>query len=77
MNPAWQQRQLREFCKSKSIIVTAFSPLGAAGSSWGTNQVMNNEALKQIADAHGKTVAQVALHSFYQYVCVFVLQIEQ
>ncbi|XP_006451705.2 non-functional NADPH-dependent codeinone reductase 2 [Citrus clementina] len=61
MNPAWQQRQLREFCKSKSIIVTAFSPLGAAGSSWGTNQVMNNEALKQIADAHGKTVAQVCL----------------
>ncbi|KDO47296.1 hypothetical protein CISIN_1g020174mg [Citrus sinensis] len=61
MNPAWQQRKLVEFCKSKSIIVTAFSPLGAVGSSWGTNQVMNNEALKQIAAAHGKTVAQVCL----------------
>ncbi|KAK9183248.1 hypothetical protein WN944_026398 [Citrus x changshan-huyou] len=61
MNPAWQQRQLREFCKSKSIIVNVFSPFGAVGSCWGTNQVMNNEALKQIADAHGETVAQVCL----------------
>lgn len=65
MNPAWQQRKLIEFCKSKGIIVTAFSPLGAVGSSWGTNQVMNNEALKQIADAHGKTIAQVPLRSFF------------
>ncbi|KAJ4711025.1 NADPH-dependent codeinone reductase-like protein [Melia azedarach] len=61
MNPAWQQRKLIEFCKSKSIIVTAYSPLGAVGSSWGNNQVMSNEALKQIAKSHGKTVAQVCL----------------
>ncbi|KAJ4711019.1 NADPH-dependent codeinone reductase-like protein [Melia azedarach] len=61
MNPAWRQKKLVEFCKSKSIILTAFSPLGAAGSSWGNNQVMNNEALKQIAKARGKTVAQVCL----------------
>ncbi|KAJ4711022.1 Aldo/keto reductase [Melia azedarach] len=61
MNPAWQQKKLIEFCKSKSIIVTAFSPLGAIGSSWGTKQVMGNEALKQIAKAHGKTVAQICL----------------
>ena len=67
MNPAWQQRKLVEFCKSKSIIVTAFSPLGAVGSSWGTNQVMNNEALKQIAAAHGKTLAQVPLRSLFSF----------
>ncbi|KAH7570357.1 hypothetical protein ACOSP7_018439 [Xanthoceras sorbifolium] len=61
MNPVWQQRKLVEFCKAKGIIITAFSPLGAKGSGWGTNRVMENEALKLIAKAHGKTVAQVCL----------------
>ncbi|KAJ4711020.1 NADPH-dependent codeinone reductase-like protein [Melia azedarach] len=61
MNPVWQQRKLREFCKARGIIVTAYSPLGAVGTSWGSNEVMENEALKQVARAHGKTVAQVSL----------------
>ena len=61
MNPVWQQKKLTEFCKANGIIVTAFSPLGAKGSSWGTNDVMDNEALKEIAKARGKTVAQVLL----------------
>ncbi|KAL5759934.1 hypothetical protein ACOSQ2_018772 [Xanthoceras sorbifolium] len=61
MNPIWQQRKLVELCKAKGIIITAFSPLGAKGTSWGTNQVTDNEALKHIAKAHGKTVVQVSL----------------
>lgn len=61
MHPVWQQRELREFCKAKGMNVTAYSPLGAVGTKWGSNQVMENEALKQIAEAHGKTVAQVSL----------------
>ncbi|KAL5826848.1 hypothetical protein ACOSQ3_018687 [Xanthoceras sorbifolium] len=61
INPIWQQRKLVELCKAKGIIITAFSPLGAKGTSWGTNQVTDNEALKHIAKAHGKTVVQVSL----------------
>ena len=64
MNPVWQQKKLTEFCKANGIIVTAFSPLGAKGSSWGTNDVVDNEVLKEIAKTHGKTVAQVLLCSF-------------
>lgn len=59
MNPIWQQKKLREFCLANDIIVTAFSPLGAKGSSWGTNLVLENQVLKDIAKARGKTVAQV------------------
>ncbi|GMY26718.1 non-functional NADPH-dependent codeinone reductase 2-like isoform X2 [Fagus crenata] len=66
MNPVWQQKKLIEFCKANGIIVTAFSPLGAKGSSWGTNDVMDNEALKEIAKARGKTVAQVCLRWVYE-----------
>lgn len=59
MNPAWQQKRLREYCQAKGIIITAFSPLGAIGTSWGTNEVMESQVLQEIAEAHGITVAQV------------------
>jgi diketogulonate reductase-like aldo/keto reductase len=59
MSPVWQQKKLREFCKANGIVLTAFSPLGAIGCSWGTNHVMENEVLQEIAKARGKTVAQV------------------
>ncbi|GKV51048.1 hypothetical protein SLEP1_g57724, partial [Rubroshorea leprosula] len=58
MNPLWQQKKLREFYKATNVIVTAFSPLGAIGTWWGSNHVLANETLKEIAKAHGKIVAQ-------------------
>ncbi|XP_050287413.1 non-functional NADPH-dependent codeinone reductase 2-like isoform X1 [Quercus robur] len=66
MNLIWQQNKLTEFCKANGIIVTAFSPLGAKGVSWGTNDVMDNEVLKEIAKTRGKTVAQVCLRWIYE-----------
>ncbi|KAA8529513.1 hypothetical protein F0562_033688 [Nyssa sinensis] len=66
MNPMWQQRQLLKFCKANGILVAAFSPLGAVGTSWGTNRVMENEVLKGIAKAKGKTVPQVCLRWAYE-----------
>ena len=64
MNPIWQQKKLREYCKEKGVHFSAFSPLGAVGTNWGHNRVMENEVLKQIAKAKGKTVAQVIHNSF-------------
>ncbi|KAL2327022.1 hypothetical protein Fmac_020449 [Flemingia macrophylla] len=66
MNPAWHQKKLKEFCDEKGIIVTAFSPLGAKGASWGSNAVMDSEILKQIAEAHGRSIAQVCLRWLYE-----------
>ncbi|GMN54735.1 hypothetical protein TIFTF001_023851 [Ficus carica] len=61
MSPGWQQKKLREFCAQKGIVITAYSPLGAKGTAWGTNRVMDNEVLREIANAKGKTVAQICL----------------
>lgn len=59
INPLWQQKKLREFCKEKGISVTAYSPLGGKGTVWGTNRVLDCEVLKEIAETKAKTVAQV------------------
>ncbi|XP_058105690.1 non-functional NADPH-dependent codeinone reductase 2-like [Magnolia sinica] len=66
MHPAWQQQKLREFCKMNGIHVTAYSPLGAKGTLWGSNDVMDSPVLKEIAEARGKTVAQISLRWIYE-----------
>jgi polyketide reductase len=71
MNLAWQQKKLREFCSANGIVLTAFSPL-RKGSSRGPNEVMENDMLKEIADAHGKSIAQVSLRWLYEQGITFV-----
>lgn len=73
MNPLWQQKKLREFCNEKGILVAAYSPLGAKGTFWGTKGVMECRVLNEIAEAKGKSVAQICLRWGYeQGVCVVV-----
>lgn len=66
VNPCWQQKKLIEFCNAKGIVVVAYSPLGAAGTFYGTNRVLNSPVLNQIAKARGKSVAQVTLRWAYE-----------
>ncbi|CAN8241069.1 unnamed protein product [Cochlearia groenlandica] len=66
MSPVWQQRKLRELCKSKGIVVTAYSVLGSRGAFWGTHKIMESDVLKEIAEAKGKTVAQVSMRWAYK-----------
>lgn len=61
MNVAWQQGNLRKFCQEKGIHMSAWSPLGANGASWGTLAVMESPVLKDIAISTGKSVPQIAL----------------
>ncbi|XP_058085302.1 non-functional NADPH-dependent codeinone reductase 2-like [Magnolia sinica] len=74
MHPLWQQKNLREFCATKGIDVVAYSPLGASGTLWGTNQVMECKVLKEIAKARGKTIAQVSLRWVYEQGVSFVVK---
>ncbi|KAF7806713.1 NAD(P)H-dependent 6'-deoxychalcone synthase-like [Senna tora] len=74
MNPSWQQKKLIEYCKTKGIIITAYSPLGAKGASWGTNEVMESPFLKHIAESHSKSVAQVCLRWLYEEGVSFVVK---
>ncbi|KAJ1700108.1 hypothetical protein LUZ63_008620 [Rhynchospora breviuscula] len=61
LNPAWQQQKLREYCAKKGITVTAYSPLGGQLNFITPNTVLTSEVLKEIADAKGKSVAQISL----------------
>ncbi|MBA0756298.1 hypothetical protein Gogos_022201 [Gossypium gossypioides] len=66
LNPLWQQKKLREFCKANGILLTAYAPLGAQGTIWGSNRILECELLKEIAKQKGKTVAQICLRWGYE-----------
>ncbi|KAJ3677062.1 hypothetical protein LUZ60_002786 [Juncus effusus] len=75
MNISWNQQKLRDFCdKNSGIKIEAWSPLGASGEVWGSNQVMQNSTLKQIALSKGKTIAQVALRWLYEQNVIIVVK---
>ncbi|XP_020105068.1 probable NAD(P)H-dependent oxidoreductase 1 [Ananas comosus] len=66
VNPLWQQRKLRELCVAKGIQICAWSPLGARGALWGSDGVMECAVLMEIAEAKGKTLAQICLRWVYE-----------
>nr|URS65385.1 rhazimal reductase [Alstonia scholaris] len=74
MNVVWQQRKLLPFCKEKNIHVTAWSPLLSYGAVWGSNAVMENPILVEIAASKNKTVAQVALRWIYEQGASFIMR---
>ncbi|CAK7342792.1 unnamed protein product [Dovyalis caffra] len=60
-HPEWQQPKLHEFCKSKGVHLSAYSPLGSPGTGSIKSQVLKNSILNMIAEKLGKSPAQVAL----------------
>ncbi|XP_002520209.2 non-functional NADPH-dependent codeinone reductase 2 isoform X1 [Ricinus communis] len=73
INPLWNQKKLMEFCKAKGIILAAYAPLGAKGTIWGSNRVLENDVLNEIANGKGKSVAQICLRwALEQGICVAV-----
>jgi diketogulonate reductase-like aldo/keto reductase len=50
----------------KGIHVCAWSPLGAYKVFWGSNAVMENPILQEIAEARKKSVAQVQAYFIFQ-----------
>ncbi|GJN20330.1 hypothetical protein PR202_gb07696 [Eleusine coracana subsp. coracana] len=66
LHPCCRQNKLREFCMERGIQLCAFSPLGAKGTPWANNSVMDSSVVKQIAQNRGKTVAQVCMKWIYE-----------
>ncbi|MGP4107584.1 aldo/keto reductase [Virgibacillus sp. L01] len=54
-HPYLQQIELKDFCEKHNIYLEAWSPLMNGG------EVLNNDAVKQIASKYGKTSAQVII----------------
>ncbi|GER51188.1 NAD(P)-linked oxidoreductase superfamily protein [Striga asiatica] len=60
-HPSWQQAKLHEFCNSKGVHLSGYSPLGSPGTTRPKNEVLTNPVLAAVAEKLGKTTAQVAL----------------
>ncbi|QHO24516.1 NADPH-dependent aldo-keto reductase, chloroplastic [Arachis hypogaea] len=58
LHPQWQQPKLHEFCNSKGIHLSGYSPLGSVLHK---NDLLKNPTINLVAEKLGKTPAQVAL----------------
>ncbi|KAF4364908.1 hypothetical protein F8388_020622 [Cannabis sativa] len=61
MHPMWRQAKLREVCGDHKIHVSAYSPLGGPGNSWGSTAVIDHPTIQSIAKERKATPPQVAL----------------
>jgi len=60
-HPYLYQSELFNYCTSKGIVLTAYSPLGAAKGGEGVVPLLQNETVKSIADELNRTPAQVLI----------------
>ena len=57
-HPYYQNTNLQEYLKQYNTVVEAWYPFGGRGN---TEKILQNETVKKIATAHGKTSAQIVL----------------
>lgn len=74
-SPALNQKHLTAFCKERNVIVVAYSPLSQVNPTKNLPSYLYSDELKEIADRHNRTPAQIVLrflvNKFYSH---FLLQ---
>jgi 2,5-diketo-D-gluconate reductase A len=61
LHPGFAQPDLREFHSQQGILTEAWSPLAQGGDSLDGTRSFGDEGIAAIADAHGRTPAQIIL----------------
>jgi alcohol dehydrogenase (NADP+) len=63
MHPLLPQKELREYCKARGIVVTAYSSLGSADSPFRGSfpNLLTDPTIVAVAQKHGRSAAQVLL----------------
>uniref|UniRef100_A0A803MBT1 NADP-dependent oxidoreductase domain-containing protein n=1 Tax=Chenopodium quinoa TaxID=63459 RepID=A0A803MBT1_CHEQI len=74
VSPFWQQKKLIDLCKENGILITAYSPLGAIGTFYGSNRILESEVLQEIAKSKGKSIPQVCLRWAYEQEITIVVK---
>jgi 2,5-diketo-D-gluconate reductase A len=72
LHPAYQQRDIREWHRDHDIQLECYSPLGGKDSN-----LLENEAIKEIGEAHGKSPAQVIIRWHLQQNLVVIPKSEK
>ncbi|KAH1178059.1 hypothetical protein KIL84_011761 [Mauremys mutica] len=71
LHPYLTQPELVEYCKSKGIVLIAYSPFGCPALPWPSGEnspvpLLENPTVTEIAQKHGKTSAQVLIRFHIQ-----------
>ena len=72
VHPYHRQNQLIDFCQAKGVHVSAYSPLGRGARSHGNSELpslMEHETVTRVAQAYGRTPAQIVLRWNMQRGC--------